>query len=381
MGQNVGSNQADAVGSGAADINPESYEARTLKQEIKESSSRQFDTILTIAIGLTTALGHLHRHGLIHRDVKLANIIFVNGVPKLADIGLVTETGSDATIVGTEGYMPPEGSGTVVGDIYSLGKVFYELVTGNDRSAFPEFSSAGLDRASAQRMRELQTVVMKACSINPAARYASTDELLHDLMRLKTGQSVIRLRDWERVADFNSRFGLFNVIRVTGVGLFTLKLLFTGDHHWRDATLSLYISYFVFAVAAALLCLLSEKLSRWNTMAIPFVDMPIFFLIQWAALLHATGQEGPENYAVWANGLVGISVAIFILMIMMATLSEREWLIAVSTIVAIGLEWALMARAGQTVQSVMDAFIILALAGAVCAFAKKYAVDLVPLRA
>ena len=48
-----------------------------------------------IALSLTRALEHLHAHGLVHRDIKPSNIIFVNGVPKLADIGLVTSV--DAT--------------------------------------------------------------------------------------------------------------------------------------------------------------------------------------------------------------------------------------------------------------------------------------------
>jgi len=50
---------------------------------------------------LTSALGLLHRHGLIHRDIKPTNIIFVHDLPKLADIGLVTAIGEAVTYVGT----------------------------------------------------------------------------------------------------------------------------------------------------------------------------------------------------------------------------------------------------------------------------------------
>ena len=62
-----------------------------------------------LGLNLTLALGHLHRHGLIHRDIKPANIIFVGGIPKLADIGLVTSFADACSFVGTEGFIAPEG--------------------------------------------------------------------------------------------------------------------------------------------------------------------------------------------------------------------------------------------------------------------------------
>src|SRR5207249_12278605 len=61
--------------------------------------------VLEIALPLSEALAHLHGHGLVHRDVKPSNIIFVEGRPKLADIGLVTDASDARSIVGTEGYI------------------------------------------------------------------------------------------------------------------------------------------------------------------------------------------------------------------------------------------------------------------------------------
>ena len=52
------------------------------------------------------------------------------GRPKLADIGLVTDVGDGRSIVGTEGYLPPEGPGTPQADIFALGRVLYEATTG-----------------------------------------------------------------------------------------------------------------------------------------------------------------------------------------------------------------------------------------------------------
>src|SRR5205814_1081379 len=108
---------------------------------------------------------HLHEHGLIHRDIKPSNIIFVNGMTKLADIGLVTDVGEAKSIVGTEGFIPHEGPGSVQADIYSLGKVLYEMATGKDRQAFPEPPTFQVEANEQEQKQflELNEVILKAC--------------------------------------------------------------------------------------------------------------------------------------------------------------------------------------------------------------------------
>ena len=64
--------------------------------------------------------------------------MFVGGVPKLADIGLVVPVAEARSFVGTEGYIPPEGHNSIQADLYSLGKVLYEACMGKDRQDFPE---------------------------------------------------------------------------------------------------------------------------------------------------------------------------------------------------------------------------------------------------
>ena len=123
-------------------IDPENYSPRTLSKEIGRRGSLSLEQCLQLGLALSDALAQLHRHGLIHRDIKPSNIIFVNGVPKLADIGLVAEVNEARSYVGTEGYIPPEGPGTAQADIYGLGKVLYEASTGKDRKSFPELPLA-----------------------------------------------------------------------------------------------------------------------------------------------------------------------------------------------------------------------------------------------
>src|SRR5207248_1292368 len=117
-----------------------------------------------------------------------SNIIFVGGVPKLADVGLGASMDATMSFVGTSGFLPPEGSGTPQADIYSLGKVLYEISMGRDRQEFPKLpadllvaaaresaaasvlpetqgglKSAALARDAATALLELNAVILKAC--------------------------------------------------------------------------------------------------------------------------------------------------------------------------------------------------------------------------
>jgi WD40 repeat protein len=179
-------------------INPDIYAPKTLKSEIFQSGKLPFEECVQISLALTTALEHLHSHGLIHRDVKPSNIIFINGVPKLADIGLVTSVGATRSFVGTEGFAPPEGPGTPQADVYSLGKVLYEICTGKDRQDFPELPTDLDTLADREALLELNAVIGKACREDPGARYASAKAMHDELVLLQSGKSLARLRTMER---------------------------------------------------------------------------------------------------------------------------------------------------------------------------------------
>src|SRR4029079_15675018 len=153
-----------------AEIEITRYTPKTLEAELGHTLPA--DECLRIGKLLADALGALHREGLAHRDIKPSNIIFVRGVPKLADIGLVATSGQQS-FVGTEGYVPPEGPGTPQADIYSLGKVLYEISTGKDRLDFPEIDSQLSERPDKERLLELNGVLVKACANDPRKRYES----------------------------------------------------------------------------------------------------------------------------------------------------------------------------------------------------------------
>ena len=173
-----------------AQIDPDRYEARTLQREIQARGRLPVQECFRISLCLTNALGYLHEQGLVHRDIKPSNIIFVKGAPKLADIGLVCGTEGTQTSVGTEGYIPPEGSGTPQADLYSLGKVFYEMGTGKRREQFPDLPTDLRENADGAALLEFNEVLLKACASDVRRRYQSAHELETDLALLEMGRSV-----------------------------------------------------------------------------------------------------------------------------------------------------------------------------------------------
>ncbi|MES2995858.1 MAG: SUMF1/EgtB/PvdO family nonheme iron enzyme [Verrucomicrobiota bacterium] len=163
------------------DINPIEYEPLTLRAD--HAAGEQWETSECIAVGirLAEALDRLHEEGLAHRDVKPANVIFVNGKAKLADIGLVA-AGGQRTFVGTEGFVPPEGPGTSAADVYSLGKVLYEIATGKDRMNFPDLPDHIPEGADGKRWLELNRIICEVCDPRVGKRGITTARQLAEAL-------------------------------------------------------------------------------------------------------------------------------------------------------------------------------------------------------
>lgn len=182
---------ADDVKTGPM-IDPERYVPRTLAHEIGRHQRLPISECIRLAAALASALGYLHRQGLIHRDVKPSNIIFVNGGPKLADIGLVTQMAQDKSYVGTDGFIPPEGPGTARADIYSLGKVLYEISTGLDRNRYPELPEDLGDMAEDRDLVRFTKIVLQACRRRPSQRFRTAEQLMSAILRFEFDSGAVR---------------------------------------------------------------------------------------------------------------------------------------------------------------------------------------------
>ena len=169
-------------------INPQQYAPRNLARELAVKGALPVKQVVQLGIDLGEAVGFVHAQGLIHRDIKPENIIFVNGRPKLADIGLVTDMAQEATEVtsiGTAGYSAPEGPGAAAADVYSLGMVLYVACTNCKALQFPDLPPALSARADVDELLYLNKILLRACEPIVRQRYQSAGALLEDLRALQ----------------------------------------------------------------------------------------------------------------------------------------------------------------------------------------------------
>ena len=187
----------------------EFVDGRTLRDIVKTEGPLDQQRAMETMADVCAALDFSHRNGIIHRDVKPANIMINNaGAVKVMDFGIaralsdgqgVTQT---AAVVGTAQYLSPEQArGELVdarSDVYAAGCVLYELIAGD-----PPFTGDSPVAVAYQHVREdpsppshlnpevspaLDAVVLKAMSKNPANRYQSAAEMRSDLVRVLNGQ-------------------------------------------------------------------------------------------------------------------------------------------------------------------------------------------------
>jgi eukaryotic-like serine/threonine-protein kinase len=187
----------------------EFLDGRTLKELIVSRGAAPVNVAIEYARQILSALRFAHRHGIVHRDIKPHNVLVDSeGRVKVTDFGIaragtsqMTETGS---IVGTAQYLSPEqargGEVDQRSDLYSLGIVLYELLTGKtpfDGDTPVEIAMKHLSNAPkppstlrADIPPELDMVVLRALAKNPDDRYQSADEMEADLERVARGARV-----------------------------------------------------------------------------------------------------------------------------------------------------------------------------------------------
>jgi beta-lactam-binding protein with PASTA domain len=190
----------------------EYVEGETLRDVLRREGPLPSERAMSLAADICGALDFSHRNGIVHRDVKPGNVMITpQGSVKVMDFGIARAVSdsaatmtSTAAVIGTAQYLSPEqarGEGVDArSDVYSMGCLLYELVTGA-----PPFTGDSPVAVAYQHVREdpklpssinprvpaeLDAILLKAMSKNPANRYQSAADMRSDLLRALAGQRV-----------------------------------------------------------------------------------------------------------------------------------------------------------------------------------------------
>jgi serine/threonine-protein kinase len=191
----------------------EYVEGRTLSEVIRGEGPLHPDRAAEVASDVAAALAFAHRNGVIHRDIKSGNVMVTPaGQVKVGDFGIAQPFGHDSddltsagSVIGTAAYFSPEqaqgGALDPRSDLYSLGCVLYEMLTGR-----PPFTADTPMAIAYKQVHEnplppsqvgeripadLDAITMKLLAKNPANRYPSAEDARADLRRYRDGQPVL----------------------------------------------------------------------------------------------------------------------------------------------------------------------------------------------
>lgn len=170
---------ADDASGGAPSDHP-GYVPATLQARL-DGGPLASETCLDYARQLLAGLASLHAVGMVHRDVKPANCLFVDGRLKLADFGLLTEAHPLVSRVGTRKYMPPDGRMDMRADVYAAGLVIYEILSGLPVDEFPRLGRQTRQITGNPILAALLRVVLQACEREPEQRFADAQAMLAEL--------------------------------------------------------------------------------------------------------------------------------------------------------------------------------------------------------
>jgi eukaryotic-like serine/threonine-protein kinase len=229
-------------------------EGKLLRQILNEQRKLPAERAVRIALGVCDALQYIHNHGVVHRDLKPENIMVdANDQIKLIDFGVAQNTGARritftklSDTLGTPDYISPEQvqgkRGDARSDLYALGVMLYEMLTGkvpfsgnnpfvimNDRLLNNPVPPREIDPGITP---QLQEVVYRAMERDPKNRYATAHEFAWDLQHQdEVGISDrSELRDWKRRrSPWPRRILFYLVLALIPVIVFAL-LLYVARH-------------------------------------------------------------------------------------------------------------------------------------------------------
>ncbi|MBA4190465.1 MAG: hypothetical protein C0467_20960 [Planctomycetaceae bacterium] len=227
----------------------------TLADLLRKSPRPPLRELITALAKVCRAVHYAHQRGILHRDLKPSNVLIdTTGEPYVADFGLAKRLGSDdgltitGALLGTPAYMAPEQAGggihgvTTLTDVYALGAILYEILTGR-----PPFATRDIDALLAQIRsdapplpsslsseipRDMELICLKCLAKEPSERYASAGELADELERWIRGEPVrvrapgfiSRIIIWAR---HNSRAAMWIVVIGCAWGVFGPQLPIT----------------------------------------------------------------------------------------------------------------------------------------------------------
>lgn len=148
---------------------------------------------------LLEGLASLHEAGMVHRDVKPANCLFVEGELKLADFGLLTEGDPHVSRLGTVKYMPPDGTMDVRADVYAAGLVIYEMVTGLPVDRFPHLGTTSNENLTTPALGSLLRLIAATCQPDPRLRPRDARALLDEFMPPGAEEVAVPVRSGRRI--------------------------------------------------------------------------------------------------------------------------------------------------------------------------------------
>lgn len=225
----------------------EYIEGDTLKKEIQKGGPFNREKAISITVQLCDALSHAHDRHIVHRDIKPQNIIMSKAKPILTDFGIArfidsrTQTYMGTQVLGSVHYLSPEqAKGEEVNeqsDIYSLGIVLYEMVTGK-----PPFDSENTVSIALKHIQEkiqspiernpkiglaLNDVILKATNKECSERYQNMREMKQDLLwALKNSNKHLKSVKEQEKARRKSRKRVMMIIVSAGICLVVIVLFF-----------------------------------------------------------------------------------------------------------------------------------------------------------